>query len=134
MLVLKHGILFLLTDAFGDIHSDWRGLGLYLGDTRFLSHYEVRLNGERPVLLHGAIGALRGTIQLTNPDLMRNPDASGPGHRRCRRQSLGIVRERVASDGVRKSGPNRELHAPRDVRACRADLDADFADIFEVRG
>ncbi|HEU0286325.1 MAG TPA: hypothetical protein VFR22_04705, partial [Nocardioidaceae bacterium] len=30
--VLKHGNRYLLTDAFGDIHPDSRGLGLYEGD------------------------------------------------------------------------------------------------------
>ena len=35
--VLKHGNLYLLTDPFGDIHPDSRGLGLYLSDTRMLS-------------------------------------------------------------------------------------------------
>ena len=35
--VLKHSNLYLLTDQFGDIHPDGRGLGLYDGDTRRLS-------------------------------------------------------------------------------------------------
>nr|MBA3627687.1 hypothetical protein [Chloroflexota bacterium] len=39
VLVLKHDSLFLLTDSFGDVHPDSRGLGLYAGDTRVLSHY-----------------------------------------------------------------------------------------------
>ena len=58
--MLKHDILFLLTDAFGDLHPDSRGLGLYLGDTRVLSRYEMRLNGARPVVLRtGGGGELR---------------------------------------------------------------------------
>ena len=35
--VLKHGNLYLLTDPFGDIHPDSRGLGLYHSDTRLIS-------------------------------------------------------------------------------------------------
>ena len=35
--VIKHGDLFLLTDPFGDVHVDSRGLGLYDRDTRLLS-------------------------------------------------------------------------------------------------
>jgi hypothetical protein len=35
--VLKHGNLYLLTDPFGDIHPDSRGLGLNASDTRLLS-------------------------------------------------------------------------------------------------
>ena len=50
--VLKHRDLFLLSDAFGDIHPDTRGLGLYDGDTRVLSCSVLRVAGERPVVAH----------------------------------------------------------------------------------
>jgi hypothetical protein len=42
VIVLKHDELYLLTDAFGDIHYDRHGLGLYGGDTRFLLRFEGR--------------------------------------------------------------------------------------------
>ena len=51
--VLKHGNLFLLTDQFGDMHSDSRGLGLYRNDTRLLSCSVLRVGGARPVVLQG---------------------------------------------------------------------------------
>src|SRR5687767_5497828 len=54
--VLKHENVYLLTDQFGDIHPDSRGLGLYRGDSRFLSCAVVRVAGERPVLLQGSMG------------------------------------------------------------------------------
>ena len=67
--VLKHGNLFLLTDHFGDIHPDSRGLGLYNGDTRILSCSALRINGIRPSLLQASAGGnYRGTVQLTNPE------------------------------------------------------------------
>ena len=73
--VLKHGNMFLLTDQFGDIHSDSRGLGLYRNDTRLLSCSVLRVGGARPVVLQGSTGSnYRGVIQLTNPTLDRNPD------------------------------------------------------------
>ncbi len=52
--VLKEGNLYLLTDAFGDIHADSRGLGLYDGDTRRLSCSVLRINGLRPVVLNAS--------------------------------------------------------------------------------
>ena len=71
--VLKHSNLYLLTDQFGDIHPDGRGLGLYDGDTRRLSCAILRVSGQRPVLLQASTGSnYRGTIQLTNPRLERN--------------------------------------------------------------
>src|SRR5262245_13966905 len=70
-LVLKHDDLFLLTDARGDIELDHRGLGLYAGDTRFLSLFELRVNGVRPVVLRtGTAVGYHSTLQLTNPDLV----------------------------------------------------------------
>ena len=52
--VLKHGNLFLLTDQFGDIHSDSRGLGLYCEDTRLLSCSVLRIGGASPAMIESA--------------------------------------------------------------------------------
>src|SRR2546423_14205923 len=57
VLVLKHANLYLLTDLFGDIHPDSRGLGLYRNDTRILSCATLRVNGTRLALLQAAPGA-----------------------------------------------------------------------------
>ena len=43
--VLKQGNLYLITDPFGDIHPDSRGLGLYAGETRILSCSVLRIDG-----------------------------------------------------------------------------------------
>ncbi len=134
-LVLKHDRLFLLSDPFGDVQPDQRGLGLYLGDTRMLSRYQLRIDGQRPVVLRTGGGAsFRSTIQMTNPDLARNPLEKGDPDAVLRRQSLGITRDRLVADGFeeRIRIHNYTLHPER----CRLtlSLDADFADIFEVRG
>src|SRR5438477_12227043 len=63
--VLKHGNLYLLSDPFGDIHPDSRGLGLYDLDTRVLSCAVLRVNGVRPTLLRGQVAANHiSSIQL----------------------------------------------------------------------
>ncbi len=135
-LVLKHDRLFLLSDAFGDLKPDQRGLGLYTGDTRVLSRLELRIDDHRPLVLRTGTGAgYACTIQMTNPDLARNPLEKGDRTAMLARQSLGIVRERRVSDGgldelVRVH--NYTMHPERCVLSLA--LDADFADIFEVRG
>ncbi len=134
-LVLKHDRCFLLSDAYGDVRRDQRGLGLYLGDTRVLSRYELRLDGQRPVVLRTSGSASwRGTIQMTNPDLARNPMENGDAAAVLSRQSLGIVRDRIIADAFeeRIRVQNYTLHPERCVLTLT--LDADFADIFEVRG
>ena len=133
--VLKHGNLYLLTDPFGDIHPDSRGLGLYFEDTRILSSSIVRVDGTRPTLLQADAGQnYQGTIQLTNPDLLRNPDDKISPSVSLARQSFGITRERVLSGGLeeRLSIANFTEH-PETVKI-ELDLDFDAADIFEVRG
>ena len=134
--VLKHANLFLLTDPFGDIHPDSRGLGLYAGDTRILSCSILRVGGERPVLLQGSMGGnYRGTIHLTNPSLERDPATKVDPVTALARQKLGITRQRLLSgDGFeeRVTVVNHSEHAEMfDVELA---LGADLADIFEVRG
>ena len=134
--VLKHGNLYLLTDPFGDIHPDSRGLGLYHGDTRILSCSVLRVHGERPVLLQGSAGAnYRGSIQLTNPSADRNPDAKvHPGDGLIGR-TIGISRERLVSSGAFEERIRIVNHASRaETISIELEMGADGADIFEVRG
>ncbi len=134
-LVLKHDRCFMLSDPYGDIRRDQRGLGLYLGDTRVLSRYELRVDDQRPVVLRtGGSASWRGTIQMTNPDLVRNPIDKGDAAAVLTRQSLGIVRDRIISDAFeeRIRVHNYTLH-PEQCQLALA-LDADYADLFEVRG
>ncbi|MEZ4597285.1 MAG: glycogen debranching N-terminal domain-containing protein [Chloroflexota bacterium] len=134
-LVLKHDRRFLLSDAFGDLRTDSRGLGLYEGDTRVLSRLELRIDGQRPLVLRtGTSAGFRGVIQMTNPDLARNPLEQGDAAGTLARQSLGIVRERLVSDAFddRVRIHNYTMHPGRCLLTLA--LDADFADIFEVRG
>ena len=135
VLVLKHDDTFLLTDARGDIELDHRGLGLYCGDTRFLSLYELRVNGVRPVVLRtgNAVG-YHSTLQLTNPDLVeRTADADG-SEIVLRRHSLGIVRERLVADGFAELIAIDNFTMDPERARLTVRLDADFADIFEIRG
>src|SRR6476620_1158214 len=134
--VLKHGNMFLLTDQFGDIHSDSRGLGLYRNDTRLLSCSVLRVGGARPVVLQGSTGSnYRGVIQLTNPTLDRNPDDKiRPGQGLVGRK-LGITRERLVSGDVLQERITIVNFAEDDETVeVTLELADDAADIFEVRG
>jgi glycogen debranching enzyme len=134
--VLKHGNLYLLTDPFGDIHPDSRGLGLYRGDTRILSSNVLRIGGERPVLLAASAAAnYRGAIALTNPSADRNPAAKTEPLDELVGRTIGISRDRVIGEG----GMEERLHVVNHGAATRRvpielELGVDAADIFEVRG
>ena len=134
--VLKHGNRFLLTDSFGDIHPDTRGLGLYHGDTRVLSCSVLRVGGERPVLLQTSVGGnYRGGIQMTNPSADRNPDAKVHPLDELVGRTIGISRERlIGADGVAERLRIVNHAAKPSAVAVVLELGADGADIFEVRG
>jgi glycogen debranching enzyme len=134
--VLKHLGHFLLTDTFGDIHPDSRGLGLYRGDTRMLSCSVLRVGGQRPVLLQASVGAnYRGGIQMTNPSADRNPDAKVHPLDELVGRTVGIGRLRIiGTEGMTEhlrveSFSDRQAPIPVEL-----ELGADAADIFEVRG
>jgi glycogen debranching enzyme len=136
--VLKHDNLFMLSNAYGDVQIDGRGLGLYDGDTRMLSTYELRLNGIRPVVLRaGSAANYRGTLQLTNPDYINNPPAGAAEPASeivLRRHSLGMVRERVIADGFGEKITVVNYTTASERARLTLVLDADYADIFELRG
>ena len=134
--VLKHGNLYLLTDPFGDIHPDSRGLGLYHLDTRLLSCCFLRVGGERPVLLKGSMGAnFRGSIQLTNPSADRNPDAKVHPELDVAGRTIGISRDRLIGNNGMEERVRIVNHAERDLAfVVELELGCDAADIFEVRG
>src|SRR5690242_8169278 len=68
---LKHNDTFIVLDSHGDIGASAGGPdGLFHCDTRFLSHFELLLNGMQPLLLGSSLRDDNTllTIDLTNPD------------------------------------------------------------------
>jgi glycogen debranching enzyme len=129
--ILKQNDVFIVSDLTGDIPAgNDAGLGLYRADTRFLSTYELRLNGRKPVLLNqGVDRAYVATFQLTNPVL--DAPTGGIG---IPRQSLSLRRTRFVHDGFHERiGLQNCNPFPVKVQV-QLRFDADFLDIFEVRG
>lgn len=130
--VLKQGGMFGLFDRYGDIHSLRTGSqGLYHEGTRFLSRFELTINGERPLLLSSTV---KEDNILLNVDLM-NPDMTHEGQVEITRGALHLSRTRFMWQGLcfeRLRIHNYSL-LPIPVRLSIS-VDADFADVFEVRG
>jgi glycogen debranching enzyme len=130
--VLKQGDTFGLFDQYGDIHSLRTGShGLYHEGTRFLSRFVLTLNGERPLLLSSTV---KQDNVLLNVDLT-NPDMTADGQVKISRGSLHLSRTRFLWQGrcfERLRVHNYSL-LPVLVRLSIS-VDADFADLFEVRG
>ena len=130
--VLKQGGTFGLFDRYGDIHSLRTGSqGLYHEGTRFLSRFELTMNGERPLLLSSTV---KEDNILLNVDLM-NPDMTHEGQVEVTRGALHLSRTRFLWHGLcfeRLRIHNYSL-LPIPARLSIS-VDADFADLFEVRG
>ncbi|HEX3265504.1 MAG TPA: amylo-alpha-1,6-glucosidase [Candidatus Limnocylindrales bacterium] len=133
--VLKHGNLFLLSDPFGDIHPDSRGLGLYDLDTRVLSCAVLRINGVRPTLLRTQAAANHiATIQLTNPELRRDPAIKNEIGAAVASRAISVTRRRWIAGGLAERIEVTNYSAAAQRVELDLELDADAADIFEVRG
>jgi glycogen debranching enzyme len=133
--VLKHGNLFLLSDAFGDVHPDSRGLGLYDLDTRILSCAVLRINGVRPTLLRAQSAASHiSTIQLTNPELRRDPAIKQGTGEALSMRAISVMRRRWIAGGLAERIEVTNYSPREQDITLDLELDADAADIFEVRG
>jgi len=129
---LKHGDTFAVYDHNGDILSG-RGSpeGLYYNDTRHLSHLYLTLNGVRPMLLSSSLRDDNSALicDLTNPDL------PGDGGNMFDHDRLHIRRVRALWEATayERLAVRNFDDQPRRVRVSLA-FEADFADVFEVRG
>ena len=133
--VLKRGGVFLLTDQLGDVVPDERGLGMYVGDTRMLSRLTLLVGGERPsVLRPDGDGAGHGPIVMTNPELPQGQRPAASTGEPLAARSLGIVRERHLDRGLHERLAISNYADHPATLTVDLVLDADMADIFEVRG
>jgi len=130
--VLKQGDTFAVFDRFGDIDTFGTGeLGLYYQDTRFLSRLTLKLGKDRPLLLSSTVredNAVLG-VDATNPDVCRNGETVVP------RGTLHIFRTKIL--WKRTCQERLRIHNYGRVVmdfSFSLEFEADFADIFELRG
>src|SRR5919109_1765081 len=129
--VLMHGDSFAVFDRYGDVRPvGMSEEGLYHHGTRYLSAFLLRIDGERPLLLGSTAKRdnSRLAVDVTNPDMVIDGTIVRSG-------TIHIARSKVLWDGVcyeritvRNFG-TRSVRLPLTIR-----VEADYADIFEVRG
>jgi glycogen debranching enzyme len=130
--VLKHDETFAVFDYSGDIGALGAGeQGLYHEGTRYVSLFRLRLNGQKPLLLSARVkddNELFGA-DLTNPDMPLGAD------RVLARDLVHLFRARFLWDGTWHERIRLWNYSAAPVGVSLTfDVDADFADIFEVRG
>ncbi|HSF47330.1 MAG TPA: glycogen debranching N-terminal domain-containing protein, partial [Burkholderiales bacterium] len=131
--VLKQGDTFALFDVYGDIArgDDAGEQGLYHNGTRFLSRFELKLNGHRPLFLNSTLPHDNGmvAVDLSNPDLRH-----GSG-RVLAKGTLHLFRALLLWDSTCHQHLRVSNHGTHDVEVWLAlEFDSDYADIFEARG
>ncbi|MEE9172681.1 MAG: amylo-alpha-1,6-glucosidase, partial [candidate division NC10 bacterium] len=129
---LKSGETFAVFDDLADIQPVGLGQqGLYHRGTRFLSRLELRMGDSRPLLLSSTVKEDNGVVaaDLANPDIME-----------AGRRALAANTVHVSRTAVLVEGACYQRLRIRNYGTAAVDLpitfefDADFRDIFEVRG
>ena len=129
--VLLHDDTFAIFDRGGDIQPVSFGQqGIFFRDTRHLSRLELRIRGIRPLLLSPTIREdnVLFAVDLTNPDLKLAACDLARGN-------LHIYRAKFLTNSTCYDKITLHNYADKPVSCLISiDFDADFADIFEVRG
>ncbi len=101
--------------------------GFFTRDTRFISGYDLWINGRRPILLASApIQSFSSRFEFTNDDLI---DSAGS----IDRQSLAMRVDRTVADAIHED-IDIVNYARRPVRlTIEIAVLSDFADIFDVK-
>ncbi len=131
-LTLKDDDLFLITDILGNISGIGcleegikGGMGLFCRDTRFLSRLELQIDGRSPVLLSST--AEKGfalSVLCANPQLENGIKA----------ETIGIQRDIVINGGLFEEIQITNYNRNSVSLTLSLSFDADFIDLFEVRG
>src|SRR5467141_3672569 len=121
----------MVSDPMGEIPQDNdSGFGLYFQDTRYLSAYEFRLNGLKPILLSASTEeSYVALFQMVNPVLIVDE-----GKRTIPQQSLSIRRSRFIYGGLHERIGIQNCGTEAVDIECSFTFDADFKDMFDVRG
>jgi glycogen debranching enzyme len=127
---IKHDRVFMLCDRYGDMPKDnIAALGLYFMDTRFLSHYELLIDGLRPTYLHSEVDRNYSMlVETTLPVISVDPSGVETG------KNVSISRHRWLEHGMHETIKIQNFGS--ESRKVRIELSygADFLDLFEVRG
>jgi glycogen debranching enzyme len=132
--VLKYGDTFLIANRYGDIEDLGASkFGLFHAECRHLSRFSMRLNQLQPLLLGSAVGEDNAflAVDVTNVD---SPDP-GSLDADLPRGSVHVFRSQFLLSSCRYEHIRVRNYGLQPVRLTMSfQFDADFADIFEVRG
>ncbi|MBK7750106.1 MAG: amylo-alpha-1,6-glucosidase [Candidatus Obscuribacter sp.] len=126
---IKNGKLFALMDGAGLIpHANNVGLGLYYDDTRFLSSWQMTVNGMSPVLISAdTTEGYAARYAYSNKEHKQNGE-------QITEQRFYIERQVTIHAGLRERLTITNFDITDRAIHLAIDYGSDFADMFEVRG
>jgi glycogen debranching enzyme len=122
VLTVLEGNNFLVADDLGDVRHGSEGL--YYNDTRYLSRWELRLNGEQPQLLSSdTVDFYSAAVFMQNVAAPTLPAGA-----------VSLFRDVFVGEGGMQNALHVENHLlePVDLEL-RLDFEFDFLDLFEVK-
>jgi glycogen debranching enzyme len=126
VLTINNGHTFLVSELDGSITHD-SDLGLYSRDTRYLSGYQLYLNGKFWTLLNaGAIAFYASQAHLVNPLVVTEAGVLEPG-------TVGLRLSRLLGEGLHEDLDIRNYSGKPIHFILELALRSDFADLFEVK-
>jgi glycogen debranching enzyme len=130
LVVLRSEGVSALSLPSGDIDARTEpSTGVFYRDTRYLSRLVLSFGGVRPVLLDNSESEYGLSAIFTNPAIhSRSLNETVPA------QSLVVRRRRVLAGGLVEGLTISNYGRSRCEFELRVGFDADFADIFEIRG
>lgn len=128
-LTLKEDDIFFITDTIGNISCHYEqvdaSLGFFCKDTRFLNRLELQIEGHAPILLSST--AQQGfalSVLCSNPYF--------PQHLKA--ETIGIQRDIVLQGAVFEELTITNYNTQSVQFQISLSFDADFADLFQIRG
>ncbi len=124
-LVIKHGKHFLVLDTQGMISGNGAGgFGLYADDTRYLSNWQVKIDGKTPKMLSANTKeGFAGKFLYSN---LKGPAAA--------EGTVLLQRELTLRNGLHERVSLTNYSTDKQTVELAVEYGADFADMFEVRG
>jgi glycogen debranching enzyme len=126
VLTINNSYTFLVSELDGSITSA-SDQGLYSRDTRYLSGYQLYINGEPWALLNsGAIAYYASQTHLVNPKVVTEDGVIAPG-------TVGLLLSRTLAEALHEDLDIRNYSGKPVHFIFEMLLRSDFADLFEVK-